>query len=323
MDDINNLQTDGRIADILNKLKEADNKASARFNIKPIMTRDKSNTDTTTQVVAPNIDTGNHQLNSVAEYKCEPLPWFTPSDLDTDNIHFIKFDNSNELTYDSIPANKSVSDIALLKVSKDYVCDVDYYKSRHYVLLVKELENDHKVSNTYVVSNESVEFEDVSFIDDSQELTESLSQPDNDIAQTINDNIQYRKFCVFTDLGIATFVATAESTQFPYGEPNLSKWFEDVSNHNVLINPEFSAFSIDDTLQLHSCKYDIITMRKPGVIQLDSSDEQVTPLIISIKDDYKFIPLNRLLGCIKYYATHTTKTTDELNSFIATYFNIL
>ena len=66
-------------------------------------------------------------------------------------------------------------------------------------------------------------------------------------------------------------------------------------------------------------------MHMPGVITLDSVDNEDPgyQVHIRLKDEYSFIPLNKLLKCIRYYASHDEKSFDEFRRFINQYFDVV
>ena len=124
------------------------------------------------------------------------------------------------------------------------------------------------------------------------------------------------------------FIVRQDDITYPYGESNLSKWFEEVSNHTVLKNTEYKQNTrdiSDEAASIREFKYDIITMHMPGVITLDSVDNEDPgyQVHIKLKDEYSFIPLNKLLKCLRYYASHDEKSFDEFMRFINQYFDVV
>jgi hypothetical protein len=109
---------------------------------------------------------------------------------------------------------------------------------------------------------------------------------------------------------------------------NLDKWFETVSNTIVVENPNFESTKqtklSDEANSIEDYKYNIITMTRPGIFILDSADNSDTEyqLTIKLKDEYSFIPIEKVLICLKKYSTSKTKSIDDFKRFINTYFDI-
>lgn len=323
MDNIENLKTDDRIADILKKLKEADKKASEKFATTS-SNETQANTDSSNNIENDNIELLD-QTNNV--YKFEPVPWLSALDLDTKYIHYIKFDDCGNLLRCEVQSSKSSRELATLKLQKDYVCDTDYYRSRHYVLCVKQLAcNDQcfDILNSNSISN--IEIEDVSFVNTS--VSNSASSVHYDEYKDVINQTHYLKYIVFTDLGIAEFIAASDEVPYPYGELNLSKWFEEISNTVQLFNTSYKPNNcIELTPLVNSIKgykYDLITMNTPGCFTLDSSNsDSDSKICLKLRPFFSFIPVNKLLSCIKHYATTNEKSTEEFKYFLNTYFEII
>lgn len=322
--DINNLKTDDRIAEILKKLKAVDQVAHQRFDKQEYNT---SETDDSKKDVS---------ISDNREVTVQALPWFSEKDLDTELMHYIRINSDGKLEYDSIPNNKSLNDIANLKLKPNYLCDINYYKSKHYVLFIKQLDSNY--NNTRTVSYEhlinQIEVEDTTFINDST-TNESITQPVNyfdgysenirDIHNTINSEMKYYHYVVFTDDGIMDFIANQDEISYPYIDSNLNKWFEETSNYiplkqaNYIENSDINS----DLNDIADIKYSIISMPYPGIITLDSLNDNSNKLTIKLKEEYSFLPLNRVLSCLKFYSTSSTKTINDFKLFISKYFDVI
>ena len=252
------------------------------------------------------------------------LPWFLKSDKDLKMLHYITFDDSGNLVYNSIKTDRPANDLASLKLRDNYACDIDYYKSRHFVLCVKQFESDYSYSRSFSKLDECKQT--ISEADDSKLVLAKV--PTEDVSTLVANTDKYWHYAVFTDLGVADFIVRQDDIAYPYGEANLSKWFEEVSNHVVLKNTEYRPTTRDISDEVESIrefKYDIITMHMPGVITLDSVDNEDPgyQVHIKLKDEYSFIPLNKLLKCLRYYASHDEKSFDEFRRFINQYFDVV
>lgn len=250
------------------------------------------------------------------------LPWFLESDKDTDKFHFATLDVSGNLVYNSAESSSNADYIASIKVKDDFACEIDYYKSRHYVLCVKQFESD------YSCSNASLRFDEANsnISEVSYNTCNSNDSHLNDTLLSVANREKYWHYLVFTDLGIAEFDVRQDDISFPYGESNLSKWFEVVSNYSVLKNAKYT--SNQECVcnnSIKDLKYDIITMQTPGTIILDSiyNDDANYHVKIKLKDTCNFIPLEKIIKCIKYYATHKEKSFEDFNRFINSYFYII
>lgn len=300
MDNIENLKTDAQIADILNKLKAASNPSSPQvpvvhysdYNKEEVV---KPKAEDTTKETPPIEDTSDIEQSNVKDSPVEEnisvsadpiLPWFRPEDRDTKKFHYIKSGTNGSLEYGCVSADHSSDDLAALRLKNDYLCDLDYYNSPHYVLFVKQIEGD------------------------SDQFGNS-----------------YYHYYIFTDNGIADFNVPQDAVPYPFYENDLNKWFETVSNYNLLSNPKFNSNHNAQLLEsvdgIRDFKYDIITMNRPGVFTLDSidNDDADYQLCIKVKDKYGFIPINKIIECLKYYAVN--KSTDELKSFVNMYFDVV
>lgn len=252
------------------------------------------------------------------------LPWFLKSDKDLKMLHYITFDDSGNLVYNSIKTDRPANDLASLKLRDNYACDIDYYKSRHFVLCVKQFDSDYSYSRSFTKLDECKQT--ISEADDSKPVLTRV--PTEDVSNLVANADKYWHYVVFTDLGVADFIVRQDDITYPYGESNLSKWFEEVSNHTVLKNTEYKPNTrdiSDEAASIREFKYDIITMHMPGVITLDSVDNEDPSykVHIKLKDEYSFIPLNKLLKCIRYYASHDEKSFDEFRIFINQYFDVV
>lgn len=252
------------------------------------------------------------------------LPWFLKSDKDLKMLHYITFDDSGNLVYNSIKTDRPANDLASLKLRDNYACDIDYYKSRHFVLCVKQFESDYSYSRSFAKLDECKQT--ISEADNSKPVLTRV--PTEDVSTLVANTDKYWHYVVFTDLGVADFIVRQDDIAYPYGEANLSKWFEEISNHVVLKNTEYRPTTRDISDEVESIrefKYDIITMHMPGVITLDSVDNEDPSyqVHIKLKDEYSFIPLNKLLKCLRYYASHDEKSFDEFRRFINQYFDVV
>ena len=164
----------------------------------------------------PSLD---NTLKNLAKYNFVEeavLPWFSSSDKDSELMHYLKVDSSGNLVYSSVNANKPASDIAALKLKQDYICDVDYYKSKHYVLYVKQFDSSYSSERVYTPSTDAT-------VEDSLIANESASPSlkkvaTDDVATLVAEEDKYYRYIVFTDLGVADFVSRQEETKYPYSE---------------------------------------------------------------------------------------------------------
>ena len=297
MEDIEGIKTDPMIGDILNKLKNA-GEARIVNESKPVVI-EKAAEDKQEEIIDNVVDENNVSNNDdavdtsvdvVQDTTCITddcdliLPWLNASDLDNELLHYATLDENGKLQYHSINLGKSDNEIAALKLSDNYVCDIDYYKSKHYVLYITQ-------------------------------------ECDN----TGGDCSLYYNFTVLTDLGTAKFTARGLDLTYPDSDSNLSKWFEDASNYVILSNPSYMPNPDCDNDLIRDYKYDVITMNTPGVFTLDSIDNEDPNynVMIKIKEEFRMIPLDRVLGCLKYYSTSKLKTIGDFRSFICKYFDVI
>jgi hypothetical protein len=151
--------------------------------------------------------------------------------------------------------------------------------------------------------------------------------PTESVSDIVVNVDKYYHYVVYTDLGTVDFLVRQDDLSFPFGESNLSKWFEETSNYVQIkrakyeVNPRLLS---DEANAVKDFKYDIITMHRPGVITLDSVDNQDAnyKVTIKLKDEFSFIPINRILGCLKYYASHNTKSIDDFRRMLNKYFDV-
>lgn len=333
MADLDNIKTDAAIASILKKLKNA-GKASKDKDItpveKPTQEEHELEVDTSDIIINNTSDEFNH-TQKVSKYI---LPWFSEKDLDSEFIHYVKLTNNGRLDYDKVRHDVSPSEMAALKLQKNYLCDIDYYKSEHYILCVKQIDSDYNLSRSDVASSgvSDIEVEETKFIDNENIVTESITNCETNLEKESTEDVlsetliipEYTHFVVFTDLGVVDFVALKNDVEYPYTTDNLSLWFEEVSNYTPIKQPRFNA-NTDNCKSIKDFKYDLITMHIPGIISLDSSDNEDSNynLTLKIKDEFSFMPLSRLLSCLKYYSTSSLKSIDDFRHFVCKYFDII
>ena len=260
------------------------------------------------------------------------LPWLSYSDRDTENIHYI----NSKFDLVTTKSNKTPNDIAALKMSKDFLCECDYFKSRHYVLHVSQLNSDYSYSRSFIAANESVKnnliVEDTLVIDEPDNQPTLKKVPTENITGSVVDSYQYFHFVVFTDLGIADFVANSDDISYPYSYQNnreLDEWFETISNTVITKNARFDSnkqYELSDEVNnILDYKYNLISMRRPGVFTLDSDSNQDSSykITIKLKDQFSFIPTNSIISCLKRYATSSTKSIDDFKQFLNRYFEVM
>ena len=341
MDNIEDIPQDAGIALILQRLKDSKSPAQTNkdANTSPAESKPESNTTPSLmvpateiqvaslppQVIARKEDPDVPKEIAVKDLSEEPiLPWFLRSDKDQKMLHYVTFDDSGNLVYNSVKTDRPANDLASLKLRDNYACDIDYYKSRHFVLCVKQFESDYSYSRSFAKLDESKKT--VSEADDNKPTL--VKVPTEDVSLLVANADKYWHYAVFTDLGIADFIVRQDDISYPFGESNLSKWFEEISNCIPLKNTEYTPNTRDISEAadaIREFKYDIITMHLPGVITLDSVDNEDPDyqVHIRLKDEYSFLPLNKLLKCLKYYATHSEKSFDEFKRFINQYFDVV
>lgn len=335
MDNIEDLKTDASIAYILQKLKET------KPVKKPEAETDKTDkSDKENSLIVPVTDIPVNSFSKkefpVKEVQLEKepethensfadnniLPWFSKSDKDLKLIHYLSLNDSGYLVHNSIKVSSPANDIASLKLKNNYVCDVDYYKSRHYVLHVAHFESNFPYSKTFTPTDESLQT-----ANESAENPELVKISQDDVCKEVAQNEKYFHYVIFTDLGIADFIVRQDYLPFPYGESDLNKWFEESSNYVSVEMPNFKAnphIVSDKVNSIRDIKHDIITMHRPGIITLDSVDNNDSSYSIhlKLKDEFNFIQLNRILGCLKYYSQNESKSLDSFKRFINKYFDI-
>lgn len=333
---VSNLRTDEGIADILRRLK------SAKSTVKPVF-EDKNEdlpVENTLEIPAEDVpvtaapdaveikqdeDTSFYDDLSLSD--SEVLPWFNEADKDIKLIHYIKFDSSGNIVYDTVKATEPTEDLAALKMKSDYVCDIDYYKSRHFVLCVKQIESDYHRSRSFIPTDESLDRSKIITEDASNDKPTLDKVPTESVSDIVATVDKYYHYVVYTDLGTVDFLVRQDDVPYPFGEPNLSKWFEEVSNYVPIKRAKYEVNSrtvSDAASAIKDFKYDIITMHRPGIITLDSVDNSDPnyKVNIKLKDEFSFMPMNRILGCLKYYSSHNNKSTDDLRRMLNKYFNV-
>lgn len=359
----NKIQTDARIASILQKLREADekDKSSNKNNDKETASDTVgSKEDTKKSVQEPrvqelaNSDKIVNQMKDLVDNKIHDdmisnnfvdeliLPWFTQEDRDTEYLHYMHLENNGSTAYTRTKLNKSINDIASLKLKKDYLCDIDYYNSKHYVLFAERIMSDYgNANNTFIKSSDETELNvndieinatEIIESDDSISTTTFIEQPKantNEYSRMVMKFAQYIRYIVFTDYGIADFVVKSADANMSTFSTDLNKWFEEISNYSPLKNTEFvptcSLEFQNDINNIRDYKYDIITMHRPGIITLDSVDNNDSNYQVSLKlkDEFSFLPIDRIVTCLKQYATNDNKSIDDLKCFINYYFDVI
>lgn len=348
MEGIDDIKTDASIANILRRLKDTTPKNP---------TKDDSNTsstehDTTEQtpesssthdvkeipdavVIRKNDQHVNDYLEDKDFTEDEILPWFSKADKDLDLLHYIKLNDYGDVEYCSIKTDRPAEIIASLKIKPDYLCDIDYYKSKHYVLYVKQIESDYAYSRLYTPESKIIVIDETQIVSDDSIVSESATTnpdlvkiPSDDLAATVTCYDKYTHYVVFTDLGVADFIARSDEATCSCCSADLNKWFEETSNYIQLKNTEYDAnprVISNEASSLKDFKYDIITMHMPGVITLDSVDNNDPDykVHIKLKDEYSFLPMNRILGCLKNYSLSDKKGIDDFRRFINRYFDII
>jgi hypothetical protein len=342
MTDVAGIRIDEGLADILQRLKKA------KVNSSDENKSDEIDKSKDVETAIPHIDTSVNKMpvenmdkeNAPKMYKDVVdsgfvddtiLPWFTKKDKDLEYLHFLRLDENGSVEQAKVKANEDVNKIAALKLKDNYLCDLDYYKSKHFVLYVQELDSDYYYSRSYIATNESVKnnivVEDTQYIEKPDEC-ELKKVPTEDLTFETGDKCNYNHYVVFTDLGIADFIAKKYDVPAPLMSNNLDKWFETVSNTIVVENPNFESTKqtklSDEANSIEDYKYNIITMARPGIFILDSADNSDAEyqLTIKLKDEYSFIPIEKVLICLKKYSTSKTKSIDDFKRFINTYFDI-
>ena len=354
MDNIDDLKTDANIAAILKRLKDAngsaktqtvDNGNSNTVNTSKAQSLEVPITDikvSTASQAIPTKQEDSEQQNTTDDHAFVEesiLPWFSKADKDINLLHYIRMNDSGNIEHCSIKTDNPAETIASLKLKPDYLCDIDYYKSRHYVLYVKQLESDYSYSRLYTPESKSISeniiVDDTQIVPDNDQTNESVTtNPElvkitsDDLTAAVANSDKYNHYVVFTDLGVADFIAKSDEVVCSCCSPDLNKWFEETSNHIALKNTNFDANDrvvSDIVSNIKDFKYDIVTMHRPGVLTLDSVDNNDSDyqVHIKLKDEYSFLPVNRVLGCLKNFATSTNKGTDDFRRFINRYFDVI
>ena len=349
MADIGGIRIDEGLADILSKLRQSNSKnkeetersaadQAVNANIHDNDTKSLVDRFSSQVKINPNnlIQSFTRQdysdLESAGFTEESILPWLSYSDRDTENIHYI----NSKFDLVTTKSNKTPNDIAALKMSKDFLCECDYFKSRHYVLYVRQLNSDYSYSRSLVAANESVKnnliVEDTLVIDEFDNQPTLKKVPTENITGSVVDSYQYFHFVVFTDLGIADFVANSDDISYPYSYQNnreLNEWFETISNTVIIKNARFDSnkqYELSDEVNnILDYKYNLISMRRPGVFTLDSDSNQDSSynITIKLKDQFSFIPTNSIISCLKRYATSSTKSIDDFKQFLNRYFEVM
>lgn len=349
MADVGGIRIDEGLADILSKLRQSEsskaksNKSTAVATALADKASDSSNkslVDRFSSQVKVNpsnlIQTFTKQdyknLESAGFTEEDVLPWLSYSDRDTENVHYI----NSKFELVSTKASKTPNDTAALKMSKDFLCECDYFKSRHYILHVRQLDSDYSYSRSFIAANESTRNNII--VEDTQVIDEAENQPTLKKVATENltgdvvDSYKYFHFVVFTDLGVADFVAKSEDISYPYAynsSKELDEWFENISNTVIMKNARFDSnkqYELSGEVNsIRDYNYNMISMRRPGVFTLDSDSNQDSnyKLTIKLKDEFSFIPTNSIISCLKRYSISTKKSIDDFKRFLNRYFEVL
>lgn len=349
MADVGGIRIDEGLADILSKLRQSNSKKTKES--RPSVVDQALNAETSDSSAKSLVDRFSSQvkvnpsnliqsftrqdykeLESSGFTEEDVLPWLSYSDKDTDSVHYI----NSKFELVSTKASKTPNDAAALKMSKDFLCECDYFKSRHYVLHVRQLDSDYSYSRSFIAANESARNNII--VEDTQIIDEAENQPTLKKVATENltgdvvDSYKYFHFIVFTDLGIADFVAKSEDVSYPYSyqsSKELDEWFELVSNTVIMKNARFDSnkqYELSDEVNnIRDYNYNMISMRRPGVFTLDSDSNQDSnyKLTIKLKDEFSFIPTNSIISCLKRYSTSSQKTVDDLKRFLNRYFEVM
>lgn len=349
MADVGGIRIDEGLADILSKLRQSESSKAEPSKSHAVITAvsdnagdssAKSLVDRFSSQVKVNpsnlIQSFSRQdykgLESSGFTEEDILPWLSYSDKDTENIHYI----NSKFELVSTKASKTPNDAAALKMSKDFICECDYFKSRHYVLCVRQLDSDYSYSRSFIAANESARNNIV--VEDTQIIDESENQPTlkkvatENITGDVVDSYKYFHFVVFTDLGIADFVAKSDDISYPYlyhSGKELDDWFESISNTVVMKDARFDSnkrYELSDEVDsIRDYNYNMISMRRPGIFTLDSDSNQDSDykVTIKLKDEFSFIPTNSIISCLKRYSTSSKKSIDDLKRFLNRYFEVM
>jgi hypothetical protein len=349
MADVGGIRIDEGLADILSKLRQSESSKAKSSKSSAVATAladkasdssDKSLVDRFSSQVKVNTSSLIHtftnqdykSLESAGFTEEDVLPWLSYSDRDTENVHYI----NSKFELVSTKISKTPNDAAALKMSKDFLCECDYFKSRHFVLHVRQLDSDYSYSRSFIAANESARNNII--VEDTQVIDEAENQPTlkkvatENLAGDVVDSYKYFHFVVFTDLGIADFVANSEDISYPYAynsNKELDEWFENVSNTVIMQNARFDSnkqYELSDEVNnIRDYNYSMISMRRPGVFTLDSDSNQDSnyKLTIKLKDEFSFIPTNSIISCLKRYSISTKKSIDDFKRFLNRYFEVL
>lgn len=351
MEGIDDIKTDAHIANILKRLKDAAPAKKAKEENDDVVEQTKEDNNPRSLEVSvkdipvesiprPVIDRKedikvNDTLEDHKFVEEGILPWFSKTDKDINLLHYIKLNNAGNLEYCSIKTDRPAEVIASLKIKPDYLCDIDYYKSRHYVLYAKQLDSDYTYNRTYTPENKVIVIDETQIVSDESTANESAgTSPElvkitsDDLTAEVACSDKYTHCVVFTDLGIADFIGKSDEVICSCCNPDLNKWFEETSNYIQLKNTEYDAnprVISEDAANIRDFKYDIVTMHRPGIITLDSVDNNDPDyqVHIKLKDEFNFIPMSRVLCCLKDYSLNSNKSIDDFRRFINRYFDII
>lgn len=297
------LSQDPAIAMILQKLQETSNDEESTEET-PSVNEDSETTDDLTNKKEDVENTEEQDNDNQSEDEefveedihCDAclekylLPWITLEDRDNDVLHYAVF-NGDTLIYKDADPKSSTDDIAKLKMSSDYACEIDYYKNNQYVLFVKQDKKDSSQNTAhYTVYTDLgvIEFDAAA-----DKLTE-----DKDL------NNWFEKLCNYTEL---------KDVQYKEYKLKTAQKLNSSDNCNTNIS------------SIKEFKYNIITMQVSGLISLDSiyNEDDHYKLHIKLKDEFKFIPLVRFLKCLKHYAESENKSFDNFKLYLSNHFDLI
>lgn len=340
---IGGVRIDEGLADILKKLKDTEpkkevNNEEVDNDSADVLPENTQSTELSTSKFSSEVSLDSKEvkvqtdLNSDDTLANDILPWFKKSDKDTELVHYLKIDDNGKVVSATIRSDKSIGDLAAIKLKSNYLCDLDYYKSRHFVLFVKQLDSDYEYSRSFIATNEeasrNITVEDTQFIEDSNNKPELKKVPTENIVTLVADRTKYTHYIVFTDLGIADFISNDDVMCSANGIQDSSKWFEYISNNALIKNARFDKnnFALSDNVinSIKDYKYNLVTIRRPGIFTLDSmdNDDPDYHVNIKLKDEFSFIPCDSILKCFKSYS-NGNKSVDDLRRFINRYFDII
>ncbi len=348
---VNGILIDEGLTDILTKLRNTElNKSSKPAETeKPVDTNKEmslasrfamstGNTNTTLvntyKQLLNDADSNGVTVNDLNNYakdsdlvEADILPWFSHDDCDTQFFHYMDLSGEHKCVKASTP----IKEITTLQLNKTFLCSLQYFKSKHNVLSVRQLVSDYSYSRSFIAANESVKnnivLEDVTLIESNNSNPTLTKVSTEDVTQKVVDSYTYYHFIVYTDLGIADFVAKSDDISYPYNENDLNDWFEKVSNLVTIKNPHFEsnkdiqlAASLENVLDYN---YNLISVIRPGLIVLDSSDNTNDnyKVFLKVKNEYSFIPAIQFLRCLKTYSINK-KSNDDLKLFLNKYFDV-